>query len=114
MRSGKPGTPTSGVEVTNVSPHGVWLLLDDREVFLGFADFPWFAQATIQEIGQVERPSPQHLYWPALDVDLTVDSLEHPEAYPLISKARSDKRFQQPNARRTSRRTGARSSRLRS
>jgi hypothetical protein len=29
-----------------------------------------------------ERPQPQHLYWPDLDVDLSVDSIEHPERYP--------------------------------
>jgi hypothetical protein len=28
------------VEVTNISPHGFWLLLDGRELFLPFADFP--------------------------------------------------------------------------
>jgi hypothetical protein len=25
-----------------------------------------------------------HLYWPDLDVDLDIDSLEHPEDYPLV------------------------------
>jgi len=25
------GGPTSAVELTNVSPHGVWLLVDERE-----------------------------------------------------------------------------------
>ncbi|MDQ3672750.1 MAG: DUF2442 domain-containing protein [Gemmatimonadota bacterium] len=88
MKSVRPGTPTSGVEVTNVSPHGFWLLLDDREIFLSFEHFPWFADATIRDIGRVERPSPHHLYWPNFDVDLAVESLERPEAYPLVSGTR--------------------------
>jgi hypothetical protein len=89
-------------------------LVDDRELFLGFDQFPWFADATIRQLIRLERPSPHHLYWPDLDVDVAVDSIEHPEAYPLVSKARSNKRLQQPKARRASRKAVARSSRLRS
>jgi hypothetical protein len=88
-------------------------LLDGRELFLAFTAFPWFAQATIRELTQVERPSPHHLYWPELDVDLAVDSIEDPQAYPLVSKAQSNKRLQQPKARRSTRKDGGRSSRLR-
>jgi hypothetical protein len=89
MRSNGPGTHTSGVEVTNVSPNGLWLLLDGRELFASFRDFPWFADATIQQLVDVRRPSAHHLYWPALDVDLAVESLEHPERYPRISRVES-------------------------
>jgi hypothetical protein len=81
-----PGTATSGVEVTNISRHGFWLLLDGRESFLSFENFPWFKHATIEAILRLERPSPGHLSWPDLDVDLAVDSIEHPERYPLKSK----------------------------
>ena len=81
-----PGAATSELEVTNISQHGFWLLLDGRELFLPFADFPWFKQAPVEAIVKVERPSPQHIYWPELDVDLSVDSIEHPERYPLKSR----------------------------
>lgn len=84
MRSKQPGTSTSAPEVTNVSQHGLWLLLDDRELFLPFREFPWFADATIAQLSNVERPQANHLYWPALDVDLHVESIERPEAYPLV------------------------------
>ena len=50
-------------EVANVSPHGFWLL-----------------------IGSVELPSPHHLPWPALDIDLAVESIRHPEKFPLVSR----------------------------
>jgi hypothetical protein len=80
-----PGTATSAVEVTNISQHGFWLLLDDRELFAPFDEFPWFKQATVEQILRVERPAPGHLRWPELDVDLAVDSIEHPERYPLKS-----------------------------
>ena len=87
-----PGPGTSPVEVTNVSPHGFWLLVGERELFVPFKDFPWFREATVREITNVELPSPHHLYWPELDIDLAVESIEHPEKYPLVSQAPLSKR----------------------
>ena len=81
-----PGTATSAAEVTNISRHGFWLLLDDRELFLPFDEFPWFKGAAVDAILEVERPQSHHLYWPTLDVDLTIDSIEHPERYPLKAR----------------------------
>ena len=86
MNSPMHGVPTSGIEITNVSSHGVWLLTDDREYFLSYDDFPWFKDAAVGSILNVEEPSPGHFYWPDLDVDLGVDSIERPEKYPLKSK----------------------------
>ena len=81
------GTSISPVEVTNVSPHGFWLFVGERELFVPFQDFPWFKEASIAEITNVELPSPHHLYWPDLDIDLAVESIEHPERYQLVSQA---------------------------
>ena len=86
MSSVAPGRSTSAVEVTNVSRHGFWLLLEQEELFVPFADFPWFQAAAIGALTNVEWPSPHHLYWPDLDVDLAVSSIHHPEQFPLISK----------------------------
>ncbi|PYR15538.1 MAG: DUF2442 domain-containing protein [Acidobacteria bacterium] len=68
--------------------------MGEREMFVAFRDFPWFSEASIRAITRVELPSPHHLYWPELDVDLAVESIEHPEKYPLVSRARSDKALQ--------------------
>lgn len=113
MKSGPLGMPISGAEVTNVSTNGFWLLVDDRERFVAFEQFPWFANATIRQLTLLERPSPHHLYWPDLDVDLAVDSIDRPEAYPLVSRARSDKGLLGPKAPRASRKPVARSVRPR-
>ena len=86
-RSDGHGTHTSIVEVTNVSKHGFWLILEERERFLAFDAFPWFREATIDELLNVELAGPGHLRWPALDVDLAVDSIDRPGDYPLVSKA---------------------------
>lgn len=85
-----PGTSTSQVEVTNISQHGFWILVDGHELFLPFEQFPWFKSATVQGILNIERPQSHHLYWPDLDVDLTLDSIEHPERYPLKARLRND------------------------
>ena len=94
MKSAKLGKLTSPVEVTNVSVHGFWLLLQNREYFLSFETFPWFKDAPIGQLVNVELPSAHHLYWPDLDVDLAVESIEHPERFPLVSKAHSNKPLQ--------------------
>jgi uncharacterized protein DUF2442 len=80
------------VEVTNVSLHGFWLLIGENERFVSFKVFPWFQKASIAELTNVRLPSSHHLYWPELDVDLAVDSLDHPDRYSLVSQALSDKR----------------------
>ena len=86
-KSAKHGKPTSAVEVANVSPHGFWLLIDQTEHFVPFDQFPWFRDATIGQLTNVQLPSPHHLHWPDLDIDLAVESLTHPERYPLIYSA---------------------------
>ena len=84
--SARRGKSTSKPEVTHVSPRGIWLLIDDRELFLSFGKFPWFRSAAVAAIYDVAQPHPRHLHWPQLDIDLAVDSIEHPEDYPLVSK----------------------------
>jgi hypothetical protein len=65
----------------------MWLIVDGRELSLAFDSFPWFREATIAQLAQIERPAPDHLRWPDLDVDLSIDSIDHPERYPLVSGA---------------------------
>lgn len=107
MKSEQLGASTSAPEVTNVSQHGFWLLMDGRERFLPFSRCPWFADATIAQISKVERPLPHHLYWPDLDVDLHVDSIDQPEAYPLVSSVRPKEAATRPSAAKAPRRRSA-------
>ena len=81
-----PGRATSAAEVTHVSRHGFWLLLGDEELLVPFTEFPWFRRATIEQLLDVEWPTPDHLYWPQLDVDLSVRSIRDPAAFPLIAR----------------------------
>lgn len=58
------GRATSAAEVTHVSKHGFWLLLDGEELAVPFSEFSRFRDATIAQLMDVEWPSFEHLYWP--------------------------------------------------
>ena len=83
MKLAERGTSTSKVEILNVSPHGVWLLVRGREYFLPYREFPWFKDARLSEIEDVHLIHGHNLRWEALDVDLAIESLEHLDRYPL-------------------------------
>jgi hypothetical protein len=85
-RSSALGASTSLVEVTNISTHGLWILVREREYFLPFDNYPWFRDATVRAITRVELLHESHLHWPDLDVDLELDSLDHPDRYPLVAR----------------------------
>ena len=80
------GTNTSPVEVTHISNHGVWLLVRDHELFMPYKNFPWFRDAPVGKILNVEEATPGHYYWPDLDVDLTEEIISHPERFPLQAR----------------------------
>ena len=50
MKSALRGKSTSVVKVSSLGPDGFWLLLDERDLFVPFKDFPWFQDARIREI----------------------------------------------------------------
>ena len=84
MNSSTRGANTSQIEVANIDQFGLWVLVENKEYFLPYDDFPWFRKATVDQILNVELLHPDHLYWPALDVDLCIDSLAEPGRFPLI------------------------------
>ena len=86
MLSKQHGANTSVVEVTNVSSHGIWLLWNGEEYFLAFENFPWFREANISAISNVELQGKEHLHWPDLDVDLSLDIIKNPDSFSLQAK----------------------------
>jgi len=83
MNCAPHGVDTSAPEVTNISSHALWLLANGSERFMSYADFPWSMDAAISKIVNVTEPSPGRVYWPDLDVDLGIESIDHPERFPL-------------------------------
>ncbi len=86
MSSLAHGTNISEVEVTHISSYGVWLLAHGKELFMSYDDFPWFKDQPVKVIINVHEQGSGHFYWPDIDVDLGIDSIEHPEIFPLKSK----------------------------
>ena len=86
MSSQTLGKNTSTVEVTNISSHGLWLYANGEENFLSYDDFPWFKDAVLNQILNVEELSPGHFYWADLDVDLSINAIRNPEKYPLKAR----------------------------
>ena len=80
------GKDTSKVEVTNISTHGIWLLSNNNEMFLAYKDFPWFKDVPIKYILNVEELTPDHFYWPDLDIDLSTEIIKNPQRFPYIAK----------------------------
>lgn len=87
MKSEKAGMIISknSTEITNISAHGLWLFHIDKEYFLPFESFPWFKNAKIEEILNIEVLTKTHFYWPELDIDLHLESIISPGNYPLVS-----------------------------
>jgi hypothetical protein len=86
MKNSQELGPDFSVEVTHISKAGVWLLTGDKELFLSYEDFPWFKNAPVGKILNVEEPYPNHFYWPDLDIDLTTEIIVDPQRFPLKAK----------------------------
>ena len=84
MKYGTIGTNTSASEVTDISTFGIWILHRGKEYFLPYENFPWFRDATINQIFTVVDEGKEHLRWPELDVDLSLESILDPGAYPMV------------------------------
>ena len=89
MKSSKRGKNTLKAEVQDITSHGLWLLVAGREYSLPFSEFPWFADASVSDIYAVRLLHSNHLYWPKLDIDLALESLQNLEKYPLVSSVQS-------------------------
>lgn len=83
-RSSSAGANTTDVEVTSISRHGFWLYVAGKELFVDFGQFPWFVEAPVSKLVHVRWSPPDQLSWPDLDVDLSIESIEHPEKFPLL------------------------------
>jgi hypothetical protein len=81
-----PGIDTSDVEVTHLSPHGSWVLCNDQEYFFDYERYPWFREATVAQVHDVQATASGHFHWPQLDIDLHVDMIEQPDRFPLVSR----------------------------
>jgi len=55
MKNSRTLGKSASVEVTHISGTGVWLLAEGRELFMPYEQFPWFKDATVGKILNVEK-----------------------------------------------------------
>jgi hypothetical protein len=93
MKSPRRGKTTSRASlVESITPLGIWLFVRGEELFLDFALFPMLRDGTIASLLNVDLHGEDHLHWPDLDCDVELDSIRHPERYPLLDKISAARR----------------------
>ena len=85
LNSKKVGTSTS-VKVLTITSGGVLIEIEEGEFFLPYSRVPWFKNAPISDVLNVEMSGKHSIRWDKLDVDLEIESLLYPEKYPLVAK----------------------------
>ena len=70
--------------VLMINSQGVLLSVCGHDYFLSYNRVPWMRDASISEVLDVRMSGRNAIEWPLLDVDLEIDSLRHPERYPLL------------------------------
>ncbi len=88
----------SKVEILNFSKFGIWVLVDGKEYFVDFDAYPWLKDASVEDLADVHAGYGTGLYWPALDLDISIEALEHPERFPLAANFSTKKKSAKPKA----------------
>jgi len=86
----KQSTELTSVSVRSIMPDGIFLSVYGNDYYLSYNRIPWFQHAKLSDIFNVSMMGDDAIRWEALDVDLEIDSLIHPERYPLVMKRSID------------------------
>ena len=86
MNSNKNTGNTSSVRVLSVMPTGIFISVIGKDYFISFDRLPWFQDAKLSDILKVSMFGRMGIKWDNLGVELEIESLEHPEKYPLVIK----------------------------
>lgn len=77
---------STSADVLMINDKGVMISVMGQDYFLSYNRVPWMRNATINEVLDIRMNGKNAIEWPKLEVDLEVDSLRHPERYPLLIK----------------------------
>ena len=77
--------PTS-VAVLMINSQGMMLSVQGQDYFVSYNRVPWLRDARVSNALNVRMSGSRAIEWPDLDVDLEIESLKHPERYPLLIK----------------------------
>ena len=73
-------------DVLMINDRGIMISVEGQDYFLSYNRVPWMREATINDVLNVRMSGKNAIEWPQLGVDLEIDSLRHPERYPLLIK----------------------------
>ena len=76
----------TSASVLMINAQGIMLSVCGHDYFLSYNRVPWMQDAPIRSVLNVQMSGPEAIEWPDLDIDLEIDSLRHPERYPLVIK----------------------------
>ena len=82
----KSNTANTLVSVLVINAQGIMISVQGCDYFLSYNRIPWMQDAPIRSVLNVKMSGPEAIEWPDLDVDLEIESLRHPERYPLVIK----------------------------
>lgn len=82
----KSNSQDTQVSVLMINDKGIMLSVKGNDYFISYNRIPWMKNACISDALDVQMSGRNAIEWPKLDVDLEIESLKHPERYPLIMK----------------------------
>ncbi len=82
----KNSSANTSASVLMINAQGILLSVQGQDYFLSYNRIPWMRDAAIKCVLNVQMSGRNAIEWPDLDVDLEIESLKHPERYPLVIK----------------------------
>ena len=76
----------TSVSVLMINAQGIMLSVQGNDYFISYNRMPWLKDARISDVLNVRMSGRSAIEWTSLDIDLEIESLKHPERYPLIMK----------------------------
>lgn len=76
----------TSVSVLMINAQGIMLSVQGNDFFISYNRMPWLRDARISDVLNVRMSGRSAIEWETLGVDLEIESLKHPERYPLIMK----------------------------
>lgn len=80
------GLQNTSVSVLMINAQGIMLSVQGNDFFISYNRVPWLRDARISDVLNVRMSGRSAIEWETLGVDLEIESLKHPERYPLIMK----------------------------
>ena len=83
MDSSKSGIITSVCSVSGINDLGIWVLVEDIEYFIPFAEYPGFRDSSVSQLLNFRFSPPSQLRWEEIDMDIELEALALPDSFPL-------------------------------